>query len=104
MMEQLHLHLVKAYYEGLATAVADVDQSESISIYPNPANDVLQITSSTEMKSIRIYNIVGKLVAQHNLNGQLKMSINISDLTSGIYLVNIETVSGVSNISKIVKK
>jgi hypothetical protein len=98
------LALVKTFYENLATGVTVLDQSESISIYPNPANDVLQITANSELKSVRFYNILGKLVSQHNLNGELKKSINISGLTSGIYIVKIETVTGVSNLSKIVKK
>jgi hypothetical protein len=98
------LALIKSYYENLATGVNVLDQSASISIYPNPANDILEIAGKTELKSVRFYNILGKLVVQHNLNGELKKSINISSLTSGIYLVKIETVSGVSKVSKIVKK
>jgi len=98
------LELVKAFYEGLSTNIADVNQSESISVYPNPTNDVLQITSKKELKTVRLYNISGKMVGQFDLHGEKNESINISNLTSGIYIINVEDLSGEFSVSKIVKK
>ncbi len=69
------------------SAVSDIE-TNSISVYPNPAIDVLNIASE---KSANVYvtNIVGSIVLYEIV--EPNSSINISELESGIYFVNIES-------------
>ena len=55
----------------------------SISIYPNPINDILNINGIFE--SIEIFDIYGKLVLISNQD-----KINTSNLSEGIYTINIK--------------
>ena len=72
-----------------------------ISVYPNPASKVLHI--NTESKAtIKIYNVVGKQVSIHNL-AKGDNSINIEQLSKGVYVAVIETANGVVT-KKIVKE
>ncbi|QTY26719.1 T9SS type A sorting domain-containing protein [Flavobacterium sp. CS20] len=74
---------------------------ESISIYPNPAKDVLHVESSTiAIESLRIYNLSGRLVSE---KGKIEHQINVSQLQQGVYILEIETVAGVLR-DKLVKK
>lgn len=75
------------------TGVEEVENS-AISIYPNPANNVLNITSSESIDQVVVYNVAGQVVMTENGNVQ---SMNISNLASGSYIVRIQTVDG--NIS-----
>ncbi len=72
------------------------------SIFPNPASDKIQITSSVSLdnSTVEIYSITGKLVSKTSLND--KNEINISNLSNGIYLIKInsETVNFVERIIK----
>ena len=57
-----------------------------------------------KLQSVSMYDLLGKLVAQYDMNGELSKSINISDLKTGIFLIKIETVSGFQQLSKFVKE
>lgn len=63
-----------------------------VSIYPNPATDVLYINGSDDIQTIEIYTVDGRLVKKF---GNAKSnSINIQDLQSGIYVLVAKTLSG----------
>lgn len=55
----------------------------SVNIYPNPVKDVLKIDG--EYTSANIYDVFGKLV----LNTENQKTIDVSDLSNGVYFVNI---------------
>jgi hypothetical protein len=56
-------------------------------MYPNPANDFLNFDSnSNENIDIQIFDILGKSVLRLK---NVRNSINISELKSGIYFVEI---------------
>jgi hypothetical protein len=86
--------------------INSVSQSESnsIKIYPNPAEDffMLNNTISGETYTIEIYNFEGQLVQQnsYNINGN---KVNIKNLTTGSYLVLIKS-HNQTFIEKLVKK
>lgn len=69
---------------------------ESILIYPNPANDVLNINMANYGKAdvkIEIYNAMGELVKSMNNNSQT-LQIDMSNEVSGIYYVTLVTNEG----------
>lgn len=55
-----------------------------VSLYPNPTNGILNIDMTTEIQSIEIYNIQGQKVL-HTTQKQ----INVSNLSTGMYLIKI---------------
>ncbi len=71
----------------------------SISIYPNPVNDILTLESNSNIDLIELYNILGtKINSVYNTN-----IIDMSKLNSGIYLIKIH-LNGTSLTKKIIKK
>jgi hypothetical protein len=55
-----------------------------ISIYPNPAQNQITVSSNIKMDSYRIFNALGKIV----MNGDLtNTTINIESLKSGSYFI-----------------
>ncbi len=63
-------------------------------LYPNPATDVINITSKSQNGSIEIYNITGKQVLSKNL-GLGKNTVNVTQLKSGVYLARLVSDSNV---------
>ena len=61
---------------------------ESLSIYPNPANSVLNINGNAEF-SYEMYNGMGQKVAKGNANGNVQ--INVNDMTKGVYFLRLTT-------------
>ncbi len=74
-----------------------------ISIYPNPANDILNITSPENILSVEIVNVVGQVVICKEANGN-SISCNIEKLESGLYFVKIHSDSQTEHIHKFIKE
>ena len=71
------------------------DKEVRCNIYPNPANDRLFIEAESEINEVAIYTITGVIVGQQTTdNGQQSLSIDLSKLNAGIYIVKINTEKG----------
>ena len=81
-----------------ALSVQDFVFSNYFALYPNPVNNVLNISSkeSIEISSINIYNTLGQLVLVIP-NAQNTKTVNVSSLTSGNYFIKIISDKGTSN-------
>jgi len=82
-------------------AVAGLPQftAETVSVYPVPSKNILNIKANTAIATIEIYNQAGQRV----LSNALQNSIDISALSQGIYFAKIEDVNGSSVTKKVVK-
>ena len=74
-----------------------------VRVYPNPAGDFLFVENLSGNNSIRISNIVGQQVRQVDTHDSL-FELNISDLESGVYLIQITNESGMKKVEKFLKK
>ncbi|MBE6335621.1 MAG: T9SS type A sorting domain-containing protein [Lentimicrobiaceae bacterium] len=77
-------------------AVLNINENASgnISIYPNPAKDVIKLSAiSCQPSVVRIYNCLGMLVEEIDVNSG-EIEINVSDYNSGIYFIDVETSNG----------
>jgi hypothetical protein len=61
------------------------------SLYPNPVSDVMNLSGArmTEVAQINIYDLSGRLVRTQVHTGADKATINLSDLPSGKYMVEL---------------
>jgi hypothetical protein len=79
-------------------------ETGQVNLYPNPANDFLNITfayQTTNSSSIKIYNNVGQQVYSGSISsGSAQVGINVSWLPSGVYFVQID----MGNAKPIVRK
>jgi len=90
-----------AWYENFTILGIEDNNIKDFSIYPNPTSTILNMnTKNIEIIKIEIYDVLGKkvLVTKGNTT-----QIDISNLDSGLYLVNIQTKQGVL-VKKIVKE
>ena len=61
----------------------------NLNIYPNPAKDFVKVsTDNGQQSTVRIYNTVGMLVEEIEMNSG-EIEINVSDYKSGIYFINV---------------
>ena len=71
-------------------------ESVSASLYPNPAKNEITISSKINFNSIEIYNILGQKVKEaFNLNSNLSLTVEISELENATYIVKLNTVEGI---------
>ncbi len=64
-------------------------------IYPNPVNDRLYIEAENEIEEVAVYDVYGRVQNLRNSETQkLRNSIDVSNLKSGIYFVEVKTKEG----------
>jgi hypothetical protein len=81
-------------------------KNSSFSIYPNPSNNLLNISiNSTVPKEIKITNILGTVVKTQSL-GKLENSVAIKteDLEDGVYFVSVVNNGKIENSKRLVVK
>lgn len=76
-------------------------QISHLSLYPNPAQDVLSLLvslESTQNVTIDLVDVLGKTVATYDYKnvvaGTSKVNLDVTKLTSGVYFANVRTGSG----------
>lgn len=79
----------------------EVFTASNLSVYPNPVQDILNIQTTSTVEAVVVYNILGKVVLSATPD-IVSPSIDMSTLSSGVYLVNI-TINGSSKTVKVVK-
>ena len=86
-------------------ASADSFFANNFSMYPNPVANELNIVAKNNntINAINIVDMNGRTVKNTNDAGMNNTAVNVSDLTSGVYFVTIETNEG-TGTSKFIKK
>ena len=87
-----------------ATSSASIKENNlNVSVYPNPANDVVNFKLNGEATSVSIIGLDGKVYSTTSFNGNTT-SVNVASLASGIYVYEIVAENGSVTRSTFVKK
>jgi len=70
-----------------------------LTLYPNPASEILNIHSDSNVQHVVIFDLNGKRLIENN-----SAPINISFLPKGIYIIQIATENGRTETRKLVKQ
>jgi len=77
--------------------------ANNLKIYPNPTKDIINLsTSTTLINNVDVTDLNGRIVKSFDLSGISQTELNVSDLTSGMYFVSVETDLG-KGTTKIIK-
>jgi hypothetical protein len=74
----------------------------SVKTFPNPAQDVFNITSQDAVTNVAVFNVLGQKVLDLAPNAAV-VALNISGLNAGVYVAQISTTAG-TKTTKFVKK
>ncbi|MBI1191938.1 MAG: T9SS type A sorting domain-containing protein [Bacteroidetes bacterium] len=87
----------------VATGIAEIPALGSLNLFPNPAADRAELTLTMQQQqtlSIGVYNLLGALAldlgTQEYATGTASLSINLSTLASGSYLVVLRNQEGIT--------
>lgn len=78
--------------------------ASKLSVSPNPANDIVTISNGENIfiNSVEVVDLNGRVVKMSKYDGVAEAKINISDLSSGLYMMNVSSDKG-SVVRKIIK-
>ena len=92
----------KAYFQNIELSVQD-NEKNSVTFYPNPAQEDIYIENLTEAAEIEVYTISGKKLLQQQVNSSTE-SINISNLSIGIYFYSFKQNGKKIKTGKLIKE
>ncbi len=76
-------------YDGLTTGLTSLQQTDEITLYPNPNNGKFTVNQKQLIyKSLQVYNINGQLVKEQSLT-EKRTDINLIHLSNGMYVIKL---------------
>ncbi len=81
---------VDALSFGAPVSIAENSGELTLRVYPSPARDVLVVENGTSMVSARVMDAKGRIVMEAGITGS-RMDLNVADLTSGMYILQVRT-------------
>jgi peptide-N-glycosidase F-like protein/type IX secretion system substrate protein len=93
---------VSLYLQGTLLTPLETPENNknNFSVYPNPANDYVIVQSDSQVKSIKLYNLLG----QEILKGALGSRIDLRTLETGVYMMQIEFVNDKVAFKRLIKE
>jgi hypothetical protein len=86
-------------FEVNSSSASLIENELTVSVYPNPAVNILTFNFNEEVQSIKVYSITGNLVAKST-----SKEVNVAELAEGTYVYNVLTKSGKVSNGTFVKK
>lgn len=83
---------------GVSENLADL-----IKVFPNPANDVLNVSINGTIETVSIIGMDGKVVSSTLVNNT-STSVNVADLKAGVYFYEVKTANGATVRNTFVKQ
>ena len=75
--------------------INDAENAASfVTLYPNPAQDIINLRSIDNMSTVNVFDVFGKNVANYEVSGN-EAQVNVSKLASGMYVAKIATENGI---------
>jgi hypothetical protein len=88
---------IKGYILAMNCTAAGIQTlnatNDALVVYPNPANETLTITDLLPNTPLFISDLLGNKVKQLSIETEL-IPINISDLSNGVYFLNVQSIDG----------
>ena len=83
----------------LATLSLTHSDLGKLKTYPNPVSEILKVDLGTILSgSFTIVDVKGRMVTKTTISNKQVLEIDTTELQSGVYILNIETVKGVFNL------
>lgn len=95
---------VLRYLNGLLTDVETLNEMQTLNIFPNPASDFISFKTDMPIAQIQLSTVAGQIM--QTLMGSMTYGaeIDIADLVSGMYLIQVQFADGSQTVSRFVKK
>jgi len=78
----------------VVTSVNPQELGSTLRIFPNPAKEVLNIVSQRIMKNIEIYSISGQVIEDVEVNREYTVHMNLSHISTGLYIAIVQFENG----------
>lgn len=86
-------------YSYSSVSSLSIERGNKISFFPNPAKNILHISSINPLRSVKILNLSGKEIFSGN-----QTDIDLGSFAQGMYMIMINDIHGNSKFSKLIRE
>jgi len=101
VLEYLNTH-TNVVLGSCASLSIDENKESELIIYPNPVNDVLNLSYIQEMNVVKVYNLVGQELLSIKVNSSTAL-IDISNFANGTYFIQVTTETAMKTV-RVIKR
>ena len=88
-----------AYEFGAVLGVENNVFLKDFKLYPNPVNSIINIQLAETLEKVEVYSLLGRKVLENNTT-----EINVSNFSSGVYLLKVYTKNGRIGVKRFMKE
>ena len=102
---ELYVFVTSTLYKIIDSSLAINNFNKNgLSFYPNPAKTEIFIKNSSDvaLSKVKIFDLTGKVVLTKAIENNDTPSVNITTLSSGMYLISVEDLAGNQYQSKLI--
>ncbi len=100
----IHIDATASFSENCLTVGIDAQEEVTFDLYPNPAKDVLNLQTDASINLINISDMAGRTVMTQSLNGTTNARLDVSSMESGVYLLTVTDINGITTSRRWIKK
>jgi hypothetical protein len=83
-------------FSETVTALEELQEGPTLSVFPNPTRELINIQCSSPMQEISISDVSGRLIQTLEIQDSLEQELNVNGLSAGIYFIRIESGKGIT--------
>jgi len=87
---------------GNATGIDNDFSTENFNVYPNPNNGTFNISSSSKIEAIMVYDVLGKVIYSNSHINENHATIQLEYIEKGIYFTVIKNDNQTQEVIKII--
>ncbi|MFN5371777.1 MAG: T9SS type A sorting domain-containing protein [Bacteroidia bacterium] len=99
-----NVNIDSIYVDGstITSLLENSNKTNKVRLFPNPSESIFNLSSTSAMNRIRIFDAVGMLILDTQLPNVLDYSLSLEQLTGGIYWIEVSG-SGTRSTHKTIK-
>jgi|WetSurMetagenome_2_1015567.scaffolds.fasta_scaffold56473_1 hypothetical protein len=97
-----NFYLQHSFWETSVISSIENNLNIAVNVYPNPVTNKLNIEGTSPLQSVEVIDLLGTRIFYADVN-ERNTSIDFSQMTSGVYLLQIHTNNGILINKKIIK-
>tara|TARA_Y100000815_G_scaffold184128_1_gene167899 strand:+ start:2084 stop:3238 length:1155 start_codon:yes stop_codon:yes gene_type:complete len=82
--------------------IEKLEAAGELTVYPNPAQNILNISDSHSLRGFKIYSLNGQEIKNYKLNSSRQL--DVSSLQKGMYVLSLEDGTSQTQFKKFIKK
>ena len=85
-----------------ASGINDVNNSTSFEVYPNPAHETVNVSTTMDVQKVEIMNYLGQVIFSQNTTNN-NFTLNVANYADGVYFIRLSGNDGIAT-QKLIKK